>query len=317
MIRARDGRQLAAFVPGSHQVERTAAPMTAPPLPATAPATATDLAAELRVARRLAREAGAIVVAIRERGREALAVEHKAGDEPVTVADRAASELIVAGLEAAFPGDVVISEERPSLAGAAEGARVWFVDPIDGTKDFIRGTEGFAVMIGLTIGGRPALGVVYQPTRGGTFWAAPGLGSWFARGDGPPRRLRVREVAHVNELRLVASASHRTAAIDDVKSALGIASEHNIGSVGIKLALIALGERDLYVNPSPRTKAWDTCAPQAIIEGAGGVLTDARGGALPYDRVDLGAPAGLVACGRQIHGAVLERLAQLPFFRRT
>ena len=269
----------------------------------------TALAAELGLARRLAREAGAIVVEIRDRG--ALAVEHKAGDEPVTIADRAASELIVAGLAAAVPADLVISEERAVDPGRAIEERVWFVDPIDGTKDFIRGTEGFAVMIGLAIGGVPTLGVVHQPTRGGTFWAAPGLGAWFALGDGPPRRLAARPITDVADIRFVASASHRTAAIDDVKSALGITNELNIGSVGLKIALIALGERDLYVNPSPRCKAWDTCAPQAILEAAGGLLTDARGGALPYDRVDIGNPRGLVAAGAGIHAAVLARLAHL------
>jgi 3'(2'), 5'-bisphosphate nucleotidase len=276
----------------------------------------TALAAELRVARRLARDAGAIVLDYRERGTDALQVERKEGDEPVTQADRAASALIVAGLEAAFPADVVISEERPFDPAHAGGRRVWFVDPIDGTRDFIRGAEGFAVMIGLAVDGRPAVGVVYQPTQGGTFWAAPGLGAWFARGDGPPRRLRVAPVTDVAALRLVASASHRTSATDVVKTALGITDERNIGSVGIKLALIALGERDLYVNPTPRCKAWDTCAPEAIIVAAGGVLTDGRGGALPYDRVDLGAPRGLVACGAAVHAAVLARLAELPFFRR-
>lgn len=283
---------------------------------ASAPPSLTPLATELRLARALATEAGALVVAIRDRGAAALGVEHKAGDEPVTIADRAASELIVAGLEAAFPDDLVISEERVPAAGAlaGAGARVWFVDPIDGTKDFIRGTEGFAVMIGLAIAGQPVLGVVYQPTQHGTFWAAPGLGAWFARGDGPPRRLVVRPVADVGAIRLVASASHRSATIDQVKTALGIANEHNIGSVGIKLALIALGERDLYVNPTPLCKAWDTCAPQAIIEAAGGLITDGHGAPLPYDRVDLGLPRGLVACGRDIHPAVLARLAHL--FRR-
>jgi 3'(2'), 5'-bisphosphate nucleotidase len=247
-----------------------------------------------------------------------MAVEHKDGDEPVTVADRAASELIVGGLEAAFPGDLVISEERahdPGDPARTGDHRVWFVDPIDGTRDFIRGAEGFAVMIGLALGGRPALGVVYQPTQGGMFWAAPGLGAWFSLGDGPPRRLAVRPVADLAQIRLVASASHRSKAIDEVKTALGIADERNIGSVGIKLALIALGERDLYVNPSSKCKAWDTCAPQAIIEAAGGVLTDGLGQPLPYDRVDLGKPRGLVACGKDLHATVLARLAELPMFR--
>ena len=272
---------------------------------------------EIEIASQLARAAGALAVGIRDRGPAALGVEHKAGDEPVTVADRAASDLIVAGLRAAFPDDCVVSEESTDDLARLTAARVWYVDPIDGTKDFIRGSDGFAVMIGLCVAQRPIVGVVFQPTSGRLFAAAPARGAWMELPDGATAALAVSTVADVGAIRLVASKSHRSELIDEVKSALGIANELNIGSVGLKLALIALGERDLYVNPTPKCKAWDTCAPQAIIEAAGGVLTDGHGDALPYDRVDLGGPRGLVACGRAAHAAVLARLAQLPFFRRT
>src|SRR5688572_18112276 len=89
---------------------------------------------ELSCAAELARAAGALAVAIRDRGHEALAVEHKAGDEPVTVADRAASELVVSGLRRRFPDDVVVSEELPADDARLTAERVWYVDPIDGTK---------------------------------------------------------------------------------------------------------------------------------------------------------------------------------------
>src|SRR5579871_3552168 len=108
----------------------------------------------------IARDAGKLVVALR--GGE-LGVEMKPGDEPVTIADRRASELIVARL-AAF-GDPIISEESPPDAAVLAAPKFWLVDPIDGTKDFIRGSDGFSVMIGLVVAGRPALGVVHQPTR--------------------------------------------------------------------------------------------------------------------------------------------------------
>ena len=199
----------------------------------------------------------------------------KPGDEPVTIADRMASELIVRGLATAFPTDPVISEELPLPDGAMGSPRFWLVDPIDGTKDFIRGSDGFSVMIGLVVGGRPVLGVVHQPTIDRTFYATPD--GAFVEHGGVRTALAVSTVASATGARLVVSASHRSPEIDRVKSTLGIDDEQNIGSVGVKLALIALGVRDLYVNPWPKTKAWDTCAPEAILVRAGGRLSDLFG----------------------------------------
>ena len=114
-----------------------------------------ELGDELRVAFELVRRAGAEVHAL-QRGE--LVVEMKPGDEPVTAADRRGSEIIVDGLARAFPHDPVISEELPPPDGAQAGARLWLVDPIDGTKDFIRGEDGYSVMLGLVRDGRPVLG---------------------------------------------------------------------------------------------------------------------------------------------------------------
>ena len=261
---------------------------------------------EVEVAITLAHQAGAVAVAIRDGG--ALGVELKPGDEPVTRADRAASELIVAGLAAAFPDDPIVSEESPVPAGALASPRVWFVDPIDGTKDFIRGSDGFSVMIGLVEHGRPVLGVVHQPTTGRTFFTAP-EGAVMEHA-GVRTRLAVSDVSDAAAARLVASASHRSPDIDRVKAMLGISDEHNIGSVGVKLALIAMGLRDLYVNPQPKTKAWDTCAPEAILVAAGGRLTDLFG--TPIDYVGaLNHPRGLVASNGLVHDAVIAKIAPL------
>jgi 3'(2'), 5'-bisphosphate nucleotidase len=263
---------------------------------------------ELAVAERLAREAGAVVLSIRDGG--GWAVEMKPGDEPVTVADRTASELVVRGLTDAFPDDVVISEESEDDLRRVTHERVWYVDPIDGTKDFIAGRAGFAVMIGLTVGAQPVLGVVYQPVGDNLFWAMGDEG-WFVAPGAPPRRLAVSDVREASKIRLVASASNRTPAIDAVKNVLGIADELNIGSVGLKLGLIALGERDLYVNPSPKSKLWDVCAPEAILHAAGGILTDAHGGPIRYDVEEVACKDGLVASNRLVHAEVITRLATL------
>jgi 3'(2'), 5'-bisphosphate nucleotidase len=263
---------------------------------------------EIDTARRLARDAGKLSLRYREGD---LKVELKAGDEPVTVADRAASKLIVKGLAEAFPEDVIISEEKADDLRRLEAARVWYIDPIDGTKDFIRGEDGFCVMIGLAIDHRPMVGVVYQPVGDRVYWAAPGRGTWAELPGAEPRRVTVSGTEAMEDIRFVASKSHRGGEIDQVKNALGISNELNIGSVGLKLALIALGDRDLYVNPYPKCKTWDTCAPEALLLEAGGRMTDLYGDDLRYDLEDNERPRGMVASNRRIHDRVIATLQPL------
>jgi len=193
-------------------------------------------------------------------------------------------------------------------AGALASPRHWFVDPIDGTKDFIRGSDGFSVMIGLVEAGRPVLGVVHQPTIGRTFFTTPD-GAMMELESGRTR-LVVSTVRDAASARLVASASHRSSDIDRVKVTLGISDEHNIGSVGVKLSLIAMGVRDLYINPQPKTKAWDTCAPEAILVAAGGRLTDLFGAPIDYTG-PLNHPRGLVASNGLVHDDVIAKIAPL------
>ena len=267
---------------------------------------------EVEVGESLARQAGHLILGYFGTG---LAVDSKEGNEPVTCADREASEIIVSGLAAAFPGDIVISEEAPDDPRRIEAnRRVWFVDPLDGTRDFIRGRHGFAVMIGLCEGGRPVAGVVYQPHGDRLYRAAPGLGAELIDARGR-MSLHCSDIGDVDKIRLVASRSHRTPEIDRIKAALGIEDEMNIGSVGLKLGLIALGERDLYVNPSSRSSAWDTCAPEALLVHAGGRLTDLAGAPLRYDSPELKNQRGLLASNGKLHDEVLAKIRPLFFGR--
>ena len=265
---------------------------------------------EVRVATRLARAAGGVAMGYRDGD---LRVELKPGDEPVTVADRRSSELITHGLREAFPDDVIISEETADDLRRLEAARVWYIDPIDGTKDFIRGESGFSVMIGLTVAHRPVMGVVYQPMGQRMYWS-DGTRAFCQVGESEAHPLSVSQVSQVSDIRLVASKSHRDTKIDKVKNALGIANELNIGSVGLKLCLIALAERDLYVNPSSHCKSWDTCGPEAILTTAGGVITDVHGDPLRYDQEDTRRRRGLVASNGLVHAAVIDKLK--PLFPR-
>ena len=260
---------------------------------------------ELVRALELARVAGTEVMHMR---RGEIAVEMKADDEPVTVADRRASELIVGGLRASFPDDPVISEELEPEPGAFGAPRMWLVDPIDGTKDYIRNEDGYSVMIGLVCDGRPLVGVVYQPTIDRMFFATPD--GAYVDHAGKLEPLVVSEVSSAADIRLVASKSHRSADLDRVKTALGIDNELNVGSVGVKLCLIAMGVRDLYVNPFAKTKAWDTAGPEAILVRAGGRLTDMRGQPIEYAN-DLKHRRGLIASNGRVHDEAVTKLAPL------
>lgn len=268
-----------------------------------------DLSHELSIAEAAARRAAAIVLRYYGAG---IGVEYKAGDEgPVTRADREANQLLVDELARAFPDDGLLSEEVPDDGAWRARSRVWMVDPLDGTKDFIHGRHGFAVMIGLVIDGRPALGVVMQPVTGALFRACAGRGAERVDRDGAVHALRVSDVSEIGRIRLVASASHRTEAIDRVRAVLGVQDELNVGSVGLKLGLIAQGERDLYVNPASRSSLWDSAAPEAILVEAGGVLTDLAGRPLDYGGPTLKNSRGLVASNGRVHAEVIERLGAL------
>jgi len=267
-----------------------------------------EFSRELAYAIDLANEAGTLAVKLRDGD---LDVEMKPGDEPVTIADKKASDHIVSGLTRGFPKDIVISEENADDDRRRDASRVWFVDPIDGTKDFIRGEDGFCVMIGLNVDSRPAMGVVYAPTSGRTFFGAVNDGAWVLFPEGTRAAMGVSLVDDMKEARLVASKSHRSAALDKVKSTLGIQDEQNIGSIGLKLALIALGERDLYVNPTSRCSTWDTCGPEAILVAAGGRLSDIDGGLLRYDAEENALPRGLLASNGPLHQTAVDKVAPL------
>jgi 3'(2'), 5'-bisphosphate nucleotidase len=267
-----------------------------------------ELDDELELARRLARQAGERIRALHATG---IAVDRKAGDEPVTQADRDADAIITRALTAAFPGDGILSEETPDDGSRFTRERVWMIDPLDGTKDFIRGHDGFATMIGLLVGERPALGVVYQPVGDRLYWAARGRGAWLSEAGGAAERLHVSDVRALDRIRMVASKSHRDEKIDQVRAQLGITDELNVGSVGLKLGLIARGARDLYVNPAGHSKLWDACAPEVILVEAGGRFTDVAGGALPFRGRELGNLRGLIASNGHVHDEVVAKLRGL------
>jgi 3'(2'),5'-bisphosphate nucleotidase len=270
---------------------------------------------ELRIVLELARRAGEAALAFYGKP---LRVEHKDEfDEPVTQADRTVNELIVRALRESFPGDGVLAEESVDASERLSRERVWMVDPIDGTKGFIAGTGDFAVQIGLAVKGQAALGVLYAPATDVLYWAARGHGSWVLRPTseadaGPkPERLHVTDETELSRTRLAESRSHRSPKMDEVVRALGVRAEVRSHSVGIKVGLLVERQADLYIHMSPKTKQWDTCAPEAVLAEAGGRMTDLWGGPLLYNTPDVLNRNGLVASNGAAHDSVIERVRPL------
>ena len=228
--------------------------------------------------------------------------------EPVTIADRSASRIIVDGLAEAFPGDAILSEEEPDdLKTRLARKRVWFIDPIDGTAGFIKKDGDFAVQIGLAENGEPVLGVVLLPFHGDAYHAVKRGGAFVLRGS-EQKRLHVSQRTDFREMYLAVSRNHRSRITSQIKQDFGVAGEVQRGSVGLKIGLIAEQVCDLYIHPSPRTKFWDTCGPQVILEEAGGKLTDVFGYPIRYDIADVQNHNGVFASNGVVHERTVKRL---------
>jgi 3'(2'), 5'-bisphosphate nucleotidase len=261
---------------------------------------------ELRVASALAREAA---VLIREVYETPFDVVQKAGGAgPVTVADQRANALIVEGLSHAFPHDAVVAEESTYVVPTS--SRVWFVDPLDGTREFVDRNGMFAVHIGLAVDGKAVAGVVLAPTQGALFTGAVGHPCTLELGD-QRQALTMPTADRASDLRLLVSRSHHSKKTEAIKKALGITSVREQGSVGLKCALLAMGEADLYLHPSSRSSRWDSCAPQAVLEAAGGILVDFAGAPYDYDGRQVGNQRGLVACHRDTWAMIGDTITRL------
>jgi len=256
---------------------------------------------ELAEASRMAREAGRIVL---ELYGDDIEVGFKGVSNPVTEADTRANAYLVEELERLFPEDGVVAEESQVQSEAVSKRRCWYVDPLDGTKEFIKQNGEFAVMIGLAIEGESRLGVVYQPVADKLYRGVIGEGASMITG-GDAIELRVSEITPAAALKLVVSRSHRSASIDQVVQQLAITDEVCSGSVGLKIGMIAERRADLYVHVSDKSCRWDACGPEAVVRAAGGRFTDLAGDPFVYAGTDVANRRGIVACNRASYDEVL------------
>ena len=232
----------------------------------------------------LALQAGEAILPFWRAGVEVTA---KSDDSPVTAADLAAHHLIVAGLTALDPSIPVLSEEDADIPQSVRAGwqRWWLVDPLDGTKEFISGSEEFTVNIALIENGRVVFGVVTMPTNGRFYVGGAGFGAWRGDEGGTPTAIQVRDVPAPGEaFTVVASRRHSSPEqerlLAGLSASLGELQLANIGS-SLKFCLLAEGAADCYPRLAP-TSQWDTAAAQGVLEGAGGEVLDLSGEAFSY-----------------------------------
>lgn len=230
----------------------------------------------------LTRQAGEAILKIYNTEFE---IETKQDNSPLTAADLAAHNLIVSSLEKLTPEIPVLSEESAKIPFETRNSwrRYWLIDPLDGTREFVKRNGEFTVNIALIEGDRPVFGVVYAPVLNTLYYGVPGEGASKQTGEDPAQKISVQ--AQCRQPVLVAGS--RSHAGDSLKRFLDNLGEHELVSMGssLKLCLVAEGKADIYPRLGP-TSEWDTAAAQAVVEAAGGRVTTLENETLKYNTKD-------------------------------
>ncbi len=236
--------------------------------------------AEIEAAIALVRAAGEAILAVYASD---FAVEHKDDRSPLTAADRAAHDVLDRGLPALPSALPVLSEESADIPWETRAGwrRYWLVDPLDGTREFVKRNGEFTVNVALVEDGVPVAGIVQAPVTGELWWAERGVGAFRREVDGSDTRLASTRPAPA-ELRVAASRSHLDARTRALLGRLGPHQTFGLGS-SLKFCRLAEGRADVYPRFGP-TSEWDTAAAQCVLECAGGAVIDADGQPLRCNR---------------------------------
>ena len=227
----------------------------------------------------LAREAGDAILEVYATDFE---VQEKNDESPLTKADLASHRIITAGLERLTPDIPIISEESglPAFEERRKWSRYWLIDPLDGTKEFVKRNGEFTVNIALIDEHRPVLGIVHVPVQGKTYTGCQGQGAAIRDIDASPQPISISRTS-ATPVRVVGSRSHRGASLDTFFHRLGDAEMVPMGS-SLKFCVVAEGRADVYPRLGP-TSEWDTAAAQAVVEQAGGAVLELDGRPLRYN----------------------------------
>lgn len=239
-----------------------------------------DMRKVSEVSKRLAVTAGRAIMEIYEK-EEMWQVEYKEGHMPLTLADKRAHEIIAEGLQEDFPDYALLSEEGEEDQGCLDNPYCFIVDPLDGTKEFIKKNGQFTVNIALCHQGRPIMGVIYVPVTGELYHAEKGMGAYLEK-DGTVEQIRVSD--RVDAPRVVMSSSHGCEEMERLLEKYHLTELVRVGS-SIKGCMIARGEAEIYYRHTP-TMEWDTAAMQCIAEEAGAIFRQLDDSEMTYARED-------------------------------
>lgn len=219
-------------------------------------------------------------------------VQHKDADNPVTEADFAANRILSMAIRKFFPGDAVLSEETDAAGereqmnrDRAQARRVWILDPIDGTREFIKGRDEFAISVGLVIDGAPVLGFICNPAKKYLLSGGAGIGLFR---DGEPLVAALRTAIHPPELlpRIVVSRSeYKSGKLKHLEGLYGDLMQRAVGSIAYKLALVADGTYDLVISVKPKNE-WDIAGGAALIVAAGLEIAEGSGAPVVFNKPD-------------------------------
>lgn len=260
--------------------------------------TKTNLTQEFELATKLAYQAGDIALK-HQANLQNLEVSRKSQDNsPVSAADLEISDYLTTNLQQAFPEDIIISEESKKLESLFEqhknskhaNQKTWFIDPIDGTKDFIKGQKDFSIMIGLCINNKPELGVVYQPRNNSLWRGLVSLNLCEEIYKNKQNNFQTKKLecsqrpCEAFNYNLILSHRAPKEFADKFTQKLKAKNYISKSSVGLKLAAICRGDADLYITNTKHIKLWDTCGPNAILTAAGGICSNVYGEPLNYNQ---------------------------------
>src|SRR3972149_10853427 len=226
----------------------------------------------------------------------------KDDDSPITIADLKSNKVIKEILSKT--GYAILSEEDRDNKERLKQNRVWIVDPLDGTTDFVNRTGEFTVMIGLVEKKKPLLGVIYWPTENTLFVAQKGSGAWkFSNNSW--KRIWVSKVSELSKCRAIGSRYHISDNEKTLLNKLGITKFTSVGS-SLKVAKISSGSADVYLTTTNKMKEWDTCASYCIVSEAGGKMTDMLGNDLSYNNQNVTHLNGILVTNGLIHNKIVR-----------
>ena len=266
-----------------------------------------SLERELEVARAAARDAGAAIM--RFYGEPDIAVHSKADLSPVTAADEAANVCLTERSAARFRKTGSSARSRPTTRSRLGKRRVWIIDPLDGTRDFLAQTGDFCVLVGLAIDGAAVLGVAYQPVKDALYFARDAARARSSRSTARRGRSGRRARSCPSEVRVGISRLNPDEGLGKCLAAAGLAARAVQMGASAKHMALARGEIDAVLNLSAAEMEWDTCAPEVILTEAGCTVTDGDGNPFRYNQRDLFRRRGSVASNGKCHSLMLRVMA--------